>query len=136
LRIDFVYDGDNRLTGETRYSDLAGTTKVATTSLVYDTAGNLTSQIDKDGSGTNIANYTNIYDANGRITSEQLNGAARTTYAYDVAGQVTGDGHFTRPTTPRATARMPAIPRPPATKSHRMGRRITPTMPLATRPTR
>ncbi len=73
LRIDYNYTAAGQLTGETRYSDLAGTTKVATTSVVYDAAGNLTSQIDKTGGGTSIANVTNIYDAKGRITSEQLN---------------------------------------------------------------
>ena len=52
MRIDLTYNADDELTGETRYSDLAGTTKVATTSLVYDAAGELTNQTDKNGSGT------------------------------------------------------------------------------------
>ena len=95
MRIDQAYDPNNELTDVARYSDLAGTTKVATTSHVYDAAGELTSQIDKTGGGTSIANYTNIYDAAGRITSEKLNGGAPTTYAYDADGQLTGDGTTT-----------------------------------------
>jgi RHS repeat-associated protein len=92
LRIDFNYDADGQMLGEIRYSDLAGTTKVATTSIVYDAAGNITGQVDKTGGGTNIAAYTNIYDAANQITSEQLNGGARTTYTYDADGEVTADG--------------------------------------------
>jgi YD repeat-containing protein len=92
LRINYAYNADGEVTGETRYSNLAGTTVVATTTLAYDAAGNITGQIDKTGGGTSIANYTNIYDADNEITSEQLNGGARTTYTYDLDGEVTGDG--------------------------------------------
>jgi RHS repeat-associated protein len=91
MRIDQSYNAANELTDVIRYSDLAGTTKVATTSHVYDAAGQLVHQIDKNGSGTSIANTTNVYDAAGRITSEQLNGAAPTTYTYDADNELTGD---------------------------------------------
>jgi RHS repeat-associated protein len=91
MRIDQSYNANNLLTDVTRYSDLAGTTKVATTSHVYDVAGELTSQIDKTGGGSNIANYTWVYDAAGRLTSETLNSGSPVTYTYDADNQLTGD---------------------------------------------
>ena len=39
LRADFGYDNRNEMTSQTRYSDLAGTTVVGTTSYAFDTAG-------------------------------------------------------------------------------------------------
>jgi RHS repeat-associated protein len=91
MRIDQSYNANNQLNDVTRYSDLAGTTKVATTSHVYDVAGELTSQMDKTGGGTNIANYTWVYDAAGRLTSETLNSGSPVTYTYDADNQLTGD---------------------------------------------
>ena len=44
-----------------------------------------------NGSFTNIANYTNTFDAASRITSEVLNGGAPTTYQYDKTNQLTND---------------------------------------------
>jgi RHS repeat-associated protein len=95
MRIDLGYDANNALASMTRYSDLGGANTVASTTITYDKAGELTNQLDKNGSGSSIANTTNVYDNGGRITSEQLNGAAPTTYAYDNASQLTGDGHVT-----------------------------------------
>ena len=43
-----------------------------------------------NGSGSNIANFTNTYDLASRITSETLNGAP-TTYSYDITNQLTDD---------------------------------------------
>ncbi len=91
MRINQSYDADNELTGTTRYSDLAGTTIVATSSYVYDAVGDRTGQTDKSGA-TTIANYTNVYDADGEITSEQINGGTPTSYTYDADGELTGDG--------------------------------------------
>jgi RHS repeat-associated protein len=91
MRIDQAYNANNLLTDVTRYRDLAGTTKVATTSHVYDVAGQLTSQIDKTGGGSSIANYTWVYDAAGRLTSETLNSGSPVTYTYDSDNQLTGD---------------------------------------------
>ncbi len=76
----------------TRYSDLAGTTLVATSTYAYDAVGDRTGQTDKNGGGSSIANYTNVYDADGEITSEQLNGGTPTTYSYDADGELVGDG--------------------------------------------
>ena len=49
MRIDLTYNADDELTSEIRYSDLAGTDTVATTTLTYDAAGELTNQLDKAG---------------------------------------------------------------------------------------
>ena len=42
LRIDLTYSARNEITGESRYSDLAGTTKIGATTYTYDAAGNVT----------------------------------------------------------------------------------------------
>jgi RHS repeat-associated protein len=92
LRMDQAYDPRNLVTTITRYSDLAGTTKIGSTANAYDPAGRLTHHQDLNGGGTNIANYTYAYDTVGRITTEKLNGASPITYTYDNIGQLTNDG--------------------------------------------
>jgi len=49
-----------RPTPGTQYSDVTGTTKVATTSFTYDVNGNLTHEQHKVGAGANIENSTFI----------------------------------------------------------------------------
>jgi RHS repeat-associated protein len=95
LRVDLAYDPRNLVTTITRYSDLAGTTKIGSTLQGYDAIGRLTSQQDRNSSDANIANYTNTYDAASRMTSEQVNGAAPTTYTYDNTNELTNDGTTT-----------------------------------------
>jgi RHS repeat-associated protein len=95
LRIDLAYDPRNLVTTITRYSDLAGTTKIGSTLQGYDALGRLASQQDRNSSDANIANYTNTYDAASRMTSEQVNGAAPTTYTYDNTNELTNDGTTT-----------------------------------------
>jgi RHS repeat-associated protein len=92
LRMDQAYDPRNQVTTITRFSDLAGTTKIGSTLNAYDPAGRITHHQDLNGGGTNIANYTYAYDGAGRITSEKLNGASPITYTYDNTGQLTNDG--------------------------------------------
>src|SRR5207247_5925850 len=91
LRIDFGYDNADRRSSETRYSDLAGTTLVGTTTRGYDDANRLTSLQHKDASNTNIANYGYGYDSADRLTSESRNGTT-TNYTNDATGQLLGDG--------------------------------------------
>jgi YD repeat-containing protein len=91
LRIDLAFDGQDRATDVTRYADLAGTTKVATTSHTYDAAGNLTALIHRNGAGGNIANYTFTYDSQQRLTGENDNGTLKT-YTYDNTNQLKTDG--------------------------------------------
>ena len=53
--------------------------------------GRLTNLQHLNGSGSNIANFTNTYDLASRITSETLNGGAPTSYSYDITNQLTND---------------------------------------------
>jgi RHS repeat-associated protein len=94
-RIDLTYDGVNQISTETRYSNLAGTTKIGTTTYLYDAAERLTSLHHSDGSGNNIANYTYSYDAGNRVTSEYRNGTPTGTYSYDADNELTSDGTTT-----------------------------------------
>src|SRR5262249_8658419 len=78
----------------TRYSDLAGTSKVGTTSFTFDDAARLTNLQHKNGAGSNLANYTYAYDAASRLTAKTEDGTT-TSYGYDNANQVTTDGAAT-----------------------------------------
>jgi RHS repeat-associated protein len=89
-RIDQTYNADNQLSTQTRYSDLAGTTVVATTSFTYDDAGRLTDEQHKDGLGNNIAHFTYTYDSADQLLTEATDGTV-TNYSYDAAGEVTAD---------------------------------------------
>ena len=92
MRIDLGYNNRDQLTSLNRYADLAGTQLVGTSALAYDNAGNLTNLQHKDGSGANLANYVNVFDANNRITSETRNGGPATNYSYDATSQLTTAG--------------------------------------------
>jgi RHS repeat-associated protein len=91
LRIDQTFNADNQVSGEIRYSDLAGTVTVTTTSFLYDAAGRVTDLFHKTAAGATIAHYTYTYDAGSRLTHEGRNGTLQT-YTYDNDGEVTGDG--------------------------------------------
>ena len=91
LRIDLTYTVEGQQESFTRYSDLAGTTKVATTSYTYDAAQRLANLHHFDGSNNNIANYTYTYDSHSRLTNINRNGTV-TTYTYDDTDQLTADG--------------------------------------------
>jgi RHS repeat-associated protein len=91
-RFDLTYTERNQLATLTRYSDLAGTTKIGESDYSYDAAGRLQNLQHKNGSSTVLANYTYTYDLASRVTSETLNGAAPTTYVYDNTNQLTNDG--------------------------------------------
>src|SRR5262249_26074013 len=90
LRFDYAYDADSRVTTETRFSDLAGTTTVGYSQSTYDGAGRLTNLQHKDGSNGTLANYTYTYDVADRLTGKQENGTLYT-YSYDSTDQLTGD---------------------------------------------
>ncbi len=95
LREDFTYTARDQQAFLTRYSNLAATTTVGTTSMGYDAVGRLTNLQHKDGSAVNIANYTHTYDAASRVTTEKLNAGATTTYQYDTTDQLTNDAVVT-----------------------------------------
>jgi RHS repeat-associated protein len=91
LREDFAYTARDQVAAQKRYSDLAATTLIGSTTLTYDALLRLTNQQHLNGSGTNIANFTNTYDLASRITAEVLNGGLPTTYQYDATDELTND---------------------------------------------
>ncbi len=95
LREDFAYTARDQQSFLTRYSNLAATVTVGTTSMGYDAVGRLTNLQHKDSSNANIANYTHTYDAASRVTTEKLNAGATTTYQYDNTDQLTSDAVVT-----------------------------------------
>jgi RHS repeat-associated protein len=91
LRIDLTYTSRNQIAGETRYTDLAGTTVVGMSSFTYDNAGRLSNLQHKNASNTVLANYTYTYDLASRVQTTTTNGAT-VTYTYDAVNELTGDG--------------------------------------------
>ena len=94
LRIDPGYDSASRLTGLTRYSDLAGSTLVGTTSYSYDPASRMTAIVSKNASLATVSYYNYQYDNADRVTVQSGTGATGT-YTYDAASQVLSDGTTT-----------------------------------------
>ena len=91
VRFDLGYTLRNQVATLTRYSNLAGTTKIGESDSSYDATGRLQTLQAKNGSGTTLENFTYTYDLASRVTSQQLNGAT-TSYQYDATNQLTSDG--------------------------------------------
>jgi RHS repeat-associated protein len=94
LREDFTYTARDQMASATRYSDVAGTTKVGSTLYTYDASMRVVNLKHRDASDTNRANYTYTYDVADRLTSETRNGTLRS-YAYNATDELTGDGSGT-----------------------------------------
>jgi len=88
LRVDLTYNQNEQVATISRYSNLAATVTVGTTSYSYDANHRLTSIQDRNSSGTLIANFTYTYDKADRVTTEDLNGST-TTYGYDTLSELT-----------------------------------------------
>ncbi len=86
LRIDYTYDGLGMIDAMTRYSNLAGTSLVATTIEKYDGIGNVTTIATTDGT-TAIAEFDYTYDQGGNMITEVDNGVT-TAYSYDPDDQL------------------------------------------------
>ena len=65
-----TYDNAGNMTGQTRYSNLAETDVVATTSYTYDDAEQMTGITDKNSGGTTLVSYGYTYDAAGLVSQE------------------------------------------------------------------
>jgi RHS repeat-associated protein len=87
LRFDQTWTGTGNLATVNRYSNLAGTALVGTSSYTYDAGGRVTQILHKNGSGTGLETYTYSYDPGNRLTSETDNGTT-TTYSYDSENQL------------------------------------------------
>jgi RHS repeat-associated protein len=90
-RVDVSYNAAGQLDGISRFSDLAGTQLVATSTHGYDPSGRLSS-LTHSRSGVGLAQYGLAYDAASRITS--FTGPDGTsTFSYDPANQLTAAAH-------------------------------------------
>ncbi len=100
LLATFTWSNRNELTGVSRYSDLAGTTLVGSTSYVLDDSSRLTSITNKNATGTTLSLYTYAYDSADRVTGETWQAATSATitlsgsraYTYDATNQLLSDG--------------------------------------------
>src|SRR5205814_1134719 len=63
VREDFTYTATHQLATTTRYSDLAGTTKVGSATYSYDNDNRLTNLQQFNGGGSLLSNLTYTYDA-------------------------------------------------------------------------
>ncbi len=96
--VAFTYDNQGNMTGLTRYSDLAQTQVVASTSYTYDPANQMTAITDANAAGTTLVSYGYTYDAAGRITQETRTWASGAssdtlTYGYTNNNQLTSVSH-------------------------------------------
>ncbi len=91
LREDIGYTQRSQIAWERRFSDLAGTQKIGTTSYGYDVDMRLSNEQQLSGSGTVLVSYVYSYDAAGRLSAETYNGAT-TSYSYDAMGELTAAG--------------------------------------------
>src|SRR5262249_22027491 len=91
LRMDTTRNARGLVTAETRYSDLAGTTTVGTSTYAWDAADRQTGLTHKDGSTNGLTQATYAYDAANRVTTETVDGTT-TSFSYDAADQLTAAG--------------------------------------------
>ena len=95
---DYALDNAGRLTGLTRYSNLAETTEVAATAYSYDHADRITGIVDSNSTGTTLITYGYTYDAADRVSQETRTWASGAssdtlTYTYTNNNQLTGVSH-------------------------------------------
>jgi RHS repeat-associated protein len=96
--VTYSYDNAGRLTGITRYSNLAETTEVAATAYSYDHDNRMTGIVDTNSTGTTLVSYGYTYDAANRVTQEVRtwnsgSNADTLTYGYTNNDQLTTVTH-------------------------------------------
>ncbi len=91
LRLDLTYTVDGQQSTLTRYSNVAGTAEIGSTTYTYDAVGRITDIQQRNGSGTVLETFAYSFDNANRVTTETVNGST-TTYAYDANNELTGDG--------------------------------------------
>ncbi len=88
-RVDFTYNPLGQTESLTRFSDLAGNQKLATSTYAFDGANRISAIRHKDAADAVFAFYDYGYDAASRITSiNDIDGF--TNYQYDQRDQLTG----------------------------------------------
>jgi RHS repeat-associated protein len=88
LRADMNYNAQNLVTTLTRYSDLAGSTKVGISVFQYDAGMRLTTIQHESGTGAVLVSMVYAYDQADRVSSKTIAGAT-TNYGYDAVNQLT-----------------------------------------------
>ena len=86
-----TYDNAGNMTGQTRYSNLAETTVVASTTYTYDDADQMTGITDKNSSGTTLVSYGYTYDAAGLVSQETRTWASGARYRHAIYGYTNND---------------------------------------------
>jgi RHS repeat-associated protein len=95
LRIDLTYTPDGQVSLLSRYSDTAANNLVGKTQVTWDPAGNLSELKHTNAATTVLEDFQYTRDAGNRLSSETdtINGMpTNTSYAYDVANQLTSAG--------------------------------------------
>jgi YD repeat-containing protein len=99
VRVDLGYDARDERTSKTWYSNLAGTTVVASSAYTFDNAGRLTNIVNKNSGGATLSAYTYTLDNADRVSNQSWWSQVGTTvysgsntYSYDRASQLLGDG--------------------------------------------
>jgi RHS repeat-associated protein len=89
VRVDFTYMPRGQVYTESRYTDVAGQSKIGQTVFTYDAGGNVQRIQHQNAAGTsNLLDFLSTYDATDRLASETDNGTALN-YGYDNADQLT-----------------------------------------------
>ena len=94
VRAAWGYDAAGDVATLTRSVQAAGGgawAAAGSTATARDALSRVTDITTKSASGVALSGYSYAYDAGDRLTSETVNGVART-YAYDKTGQLTSDG--------------------------------------------
>ncbi len=94
LNEGIAYNADSQPFSISRFSDAAGTTLVGSTNYAYNPTGQVTNIHHLNSSGGNVTNVTYTYDAANNLSTETRD-SATTSYSYDAAGQMTGNGSTT-----------------------------------------
>jgi RHS repeat-associated protein len=94
IHVSLGYTARGQLDSLNRYTGPSPSQLVGQSQFTYDGSGQLTHLQHKDGTGSNLANYTYTYDAVHRLLTETLNGTT-TTYSYDSSNQLTNDSRLT-----------------------------------------
>jgi len=87
-RADLTYDANGQMTSIKRFSDLAGTNLVGSTTSTYTAAGLLDTLTVRDGNDNSLVTYDYAYDDRGSLTAETHHGQSWS-YTYDDSGQLT-----------------------------------------------
>jgi RHS repeat-associated protein len=93
LRFDLGSSARGEMTTLTCFADPSAVTVEGKSTYTYDPVSGLVRSITHGtgAAGTPVASYVYTYDAGNRLSTQQINGGAVTTFSYDAANEVTSD---------------------------------------------